>query len=89
MMDMIPTVLLAQAVESHTELGNLWHHLILAVVFSIVGIIILAFALILLERLTPFSILKEIGEENNTAVAIVVAAVVLGMSLIIGTAILG
>jgi uncharacterized membrane protein YjfL (UPF0719 family) len=88
MMDMIPTVLLAQ-VQEHTELGNLWHHMILAVVFSIVGIIVLAIALFLLERLTPFSILKEIGEEHNIAVAIVVASVVLGMSLIIGTAILG
>lgn len=85
-MDM--TVLLAQA-QQQTELGNLWHHVILAVVFSILGIVILASSLYLLERLTPFSILKELGEEHNVAVAIVVASVVLGMSLIIGTAILG
>ena len=75
--------------ETHTELGMLWHHLLLAVVFSIVGVIVFALCLVLIEKLTPFSIVKEIGEEHNMAVAIVVSGIVLGISLIIGAAILG
>ena len=85
-MDM--NILLAQ-LQEQTELGSLWHHILLAIVFSFLGIVILAFSLFLMERLTPFSLLKELAEEHNVAIAVVVASVVLGMSLIIGAAILG
>jgi uncharacterized membrane protein YjfL (UPF0719 family) len=67
----------------------LLEHLIAASVFSIVGIIVFVGCLILAEKLTPFSIIHEIGEEHNMAVSIVVAAIVLGISVIIAAAILG
>jgi len=70
-------------------LDALLDHLIAAFVFSIVGIIVFAICLILAEKLTPFSIIHEIGEEHNMAVSIVVAAIVLGISVIIAAAILG
>ena len=67
----------------------LLEHLIAASVFSIVGIVVFVGCLILAEKLTPFSIIHEIGEEHNMAVSIVVAAIVLGISVIIAAAILG
>ena len=83
-------VLLAQAAESPgTELGMLGHHLLLAVVFSVVGVAIFAVCLVVIEKITPFSLVKEIGEEHNMAVAIVIGAIVLGISIIIGASILG
>lgn len=72
-----------------TALDVLLEHLVAATVFSIVGIIVFVLCLILAEKLTPFSIIHEIGEEHNMAVSIVVAAIVLGVSIIIAAAILG
>ncbi|TWT94889.1 DUF350 domain-containing protein [Neorhodopirellula pilleata] len=72
-----------------TTIDVLIEHLIAATVFSVVGIIVFVFCLILAEKLTPFSIIHEIGEEHNMAVSIVVAAIVLGVSIIIAAAILG
>ena len=64
-------------------------HLIAAVVFSLVGIIVFLLCLLLMEKLTPFSIIKEIVEEHNQSLGTIVGAVVLGMSIIIAAAILG
>ncbi|MCA9211598.1 MAG: DUF350 domain-containing protein [Planctomycetales bacterium] len=75
--------------ETGIELNLLWHHLLLAVVFSVVGVIVFGISLLILEKLTPFSMVKEISEEHNIAVAIVVAAIVFGISIIIGASILG
>ncbi|TWT51792.1 DUF350 domain-containing protein [Allorhodopirellula solitaria] len=67
----------------------LLEHLIAASVFSLMGVVVFVGCLILTEKLTPFSIIHEIGEEHNIAVSIVVAAIVLGMSMIIAAAIQG
>jgi len=64
-------------------------HLIAAVVFSLVGIVVFFLSLLVMEKLTPFSIIKEIEEEHNQALAIIVGAIVLGISIIIAAAILG
>ena len=67
----------------------LLEHLIAATVFSIVGIVVFLACLVLMEKLTPFSIIREIGEEHNVAVSIVVGAIVLGISVIIAASIMG
>ena len=72
-----------------TTFEFLLEHLIAASVFSIIGVVVFVICLVLIEKLTPFSVLTEIGEEHNVAVAIVVAAIVLGISLIIAASIMG
>ena len=72
-----------------TSLEMLGEHLIAAAIFSVVGVIIFFASLFLMEKLTPFSIIKEIGEEQNVAVSVLVGAIVLGISIIIGASILG
>ncbi len=42
---------------------------------------------LVLPRILPFSLKKEIEEDQNVALGIVIAAVVLGMAFIIGSAI--
>ena len=64
-------------------------HLIAAVVFSLVGIVVFFLCLLLMEKLTHFSLVKEIGEEQNQAVAMVVSSIVLGISIIIAASIFG
>lgn len=64
-------------------------HLIAAILFSLVGIVVFFLCLLLMEKLTHFSLVKEIGEEQNQAVAMVVSAIVLGISIIIAASIFG
>ncbi len=64
-------------------------HLIAAIVFSLVGIVVFALSLLVMEKATPFSIVKEIVDEHNQAMAIIVGAIVVGISIIIAAATLG
>lgn len=68
---------------------KLWVHLLAAVVFSLVGVAVLAICFKLMSKLSPFSIKKEIEEDQNVALAVIMGAVIIGMSIIIAAAILG
>ena len=59
------------------------------VVFVIIGLIVFALAFVIIAKATPFSVRKEIEEDHNTALAIVIASVILGVALIIAAAIHG
>ena len=76
-------------VDGASHYGDLMFHLIAAVIFSMVGIAVLALCFWIMERITPFSIVKEIEEHQNTSLAIVMGAVVIAMSIIIAAAIHG
>ena len=68
---------------------KLWVHLLAAVVFSLIGVAVLGICFKLMSKLSPFSIKKEIEEDQNVALAIIMGAVIIGMSIIIAAAILG
>ena len=55
-----------------------------AIVFSFLGVLI---CFKMMDRLTPYLLWKEIIEEHNTALAIVVGALSLGICLIIAASI--
>lgn len=61
--------------------------LINALVFAIVGVVILILCMLIWEKLTPFNMWKEIIEEHNTALAIVVGLTSLGIAIIIAAAV--
>jgi len=77
------------AADDELGIGLMLRHLVAAVVFAVVGIVVLAISFWLMEKLTPFSIVKEIEEDQNVALAVIVGAVVIGVSVIIAAAILG
>lgn len=58
-----------------------------ALVFSAIGIGVFGLFFLILPRVLPFSLKKEIEEDQNVALGIVIAAIVLGMAFIIGQAI--
>ncbi|WP_437528569.1 DUF350 domain-containing protein [Sorangium sp. So ce726] len=58
-------------------------------VFVAVGLLVFLLAFVLITKLTPFSIRKEIEEDQNTALAIVIGSVILGLAWIISAAIHG
>lgn len=80
--------LLAESATSYGW-GLMGQHLIAALAFSVLGILILILSVWVMCRLTPFSVRKEIEEDHNTAVAIVMGAVLLGMAIIIAASITG
>ena len=59
------------------------------VVFVVLGLIVFALAFLVIAKATPFSVRKEIEEDQNVALAIVIGAVILGSALIIAAAIHG
>jgi uncharacterized membrane protein YjfL (UPF0719 family) len=59
------------------------------VVFVVLGLIVFALAFLVIAKATPFSVRKEIEEDQNVALAIVIGAVILGSALIIAAAVHG
>jgi len=58
-------------------------------VFVILGLIVFALAFFIIAKTTPFSVRKEIEEDQNVALAIVIGSVILGSALIIAAAVHG
>jgi uncharacterized membrane protein YjfL (UPF0719 family) len=76
-------------VETPSRTGLFFAHLLAALAFSVLGIMILLITLWLMNRYAPFSLHREIEEDHNVAVSIVIGSVLLGISIIIAAAIVG
>ena len=64
--------------------------LVNSLVFSLLGVGVFCLAFIIIDKLTPsVNLWKEICEKRNQAVATVVAAMCLGIALIVAAAIHG
>jgi putative membrane protein len=63
--------------------------LVSSLVFTTVGIFFFVVAFLLVQKLVPFSIRKEIEEDHNTAMAIVLGAIIIGIALIVSAAVHG
>jgi len=62
-------------------------YLLNALVYSILGIILFVISFSVLDKLTPYALWKEIVEEKNVALAIMVGFMSLGMCVIIAAAV--
>jgi putative membrane protein len=58
-----------------------------ALVFALLGIIIFVVAFKVIDKTTPFQLWKEIIEEHNTALAILLGAMSIGLCIIIAAAV--
>ena len=58
-----------------------------SIVYSIVGTIVLGLSFYVIEKILPFSMRKEIAEDQNVSLGIILGAFVIGLSLIIAAAI--
>jgi uncharacterized membrane protein YjfL (UPF0719 family) len=64
-------------------------HVKTAVVFAGLGILLFALMWFLIVKLTPFSIRKEIEEDQNISLAILVGSVFVSIAIILAAAIHG
>jgi len=58
-----------------------------ALIYAAIGLVLFAVAFVVVDRLTPYSLWRELIDQQNTALAIVVGAVALGISIIVSSAI--
>ena len=60
-----------------------------SLLYSVLGTAVLLCAFAFIERVLPFSLRKEVAEDQNIALGIILGAFILGVSLIISSAIRG
>jgi putative membrane protein len=63
------------------------HALANALIYSVLGILIFALAFVLIDKLTPYHLWKEIVQDKNVALAILIGALSIGMCIIIAAAV--
>jgi len=66
---------------------NLLPVVVTTLVFVVIGLIVFALAFLVITKVAPFSVRKEIEDDQNIALAIVIASVILGSALIIAAAV--
>jgi uncharacterized membrane protein YjfL (UPF0719 family) len=71
------------------KIENLGEAAINTAVFAVIGLAVFGLAFWLIVKIAPFSVKKEIEDDQNTALAIIIAGVLIGISLIIAAAISG
>ncbi|MDQ6758328.1 MAG: DUF350 domain-containing protein [Acidobacteriota bacterium] len=62
-------------------------YLLNALIYATLGIVIFVMAFALIDKLTPYHLWKEIVEDKNVALAILVGAMSIGMCIIIAAAV--
>jgi putative membrane protein len=80
---------LASAAALVVPMNQLADLLVETLAFTLLGLILFAVAFWIMGRVTPFSIRKEIEEDQNVALGIVMAAVIIGIALIVSAAVHG
>ena len=59
------------------------------VIFVAIGLVVFALAFAIVVLVAPFSVKKEIEEDHNTSLAIIIGAIIIGIAMIIAAAIHG
>lgn len=58
-----------------------------SIVYALVGVVVFWLCFLLIDKITPTDLWREIVEKQNQALALVVAAMCLGISIIVAAAI--
>jgi len=64
-----------------------WNIFLETILYILVGVIIYVLSIIIVEKLTPWSLQKELVEDQNIAIAIMFAGFFIGIAIIIWAAI--
>jgi uncharacterized membrane protein YjfL (UPF0719 family) len=68
---------------------NLGEAIASTAIFAAIGLVVFAIAFGVIVKMSPFSVRKEIEEDQNVALGIIMAGVFIGISIIIASAIHG
>jgi len=82
----------AQQNLTNTMETDFWNNLplglVAALIYSLLGIVVLMIGFKIFDWITPFSLNREIEEKNNTAAGVIVAGIMIALGLIVAAAIL-
>ena len=70
-------------------MDQLLNLVVTTLVFSLVGIVLFALAFLIIVKIAPFSTRKEIEEDQNMALAILIGSVIIGIAMIVASAVHG
>ncbi|HTV22704.1 MAG TPA: DUF350 domain-containing protein [Polyangiaceae bacterium] len=71
------------------KVDHLGEALVSSAAFAALGIVVFSVTFWIITKITPFSIIKEIEHDQNTALAVLVASVIIGIAMIVSAAIIG
>ena len=63
--------------------------IIAVAVYTLVGLLLFGVSYLIINRVLPFSLQKELVEDHNTAIAIVMGALIIAIAMIVVAAITG
>lgn len=63
--------------------------LVSTAVYTLFGLVVFGIAFLVMIKLAPFSVRKEIEVDQNTALAVVMGSVIIGLSIIIAASVGG
>lgn len=69
------------------ELDKLWPLMENTIIFVALGIVVFALAFLIVVLVAPFSVKKEIEDDQNTSLAIIIGSIIIGIAIIIAAAI--
>jgi putative membrane protein len=87
-MPTLPPLLQAVPPQAMAPSAPLWRLMLDAALFGLSGIVLLIIGYYLWELITPYNLRREIHENRNVAVAIVVAAFIIGMAIVIAASLI-
>lgn len=76
-----------QAADDEVRGGRLIKFVVESAVFVSMGLVLFLIAFFIMTKAAPFSVRKEIEEDQNTALGIVMGSVIIGLAIIIAAAI--
>jgi uncharacterized membrane protein YjfL (UPF0719 family) len=71
------------------QIGDVLDQITAAAAFAVLGMALFGLAWIIVVKVSPFSIRKEIEEDQNTALGIILGSLIIGISIIIAAAVSG
>ena len=82
---MLSTTMPLLAADKMVDIGSI----LLALIYSAIGIALFGLAFLVIVKIAPFSIRKEIEDDQNTSLGIIIGSVIIGIALIISAAVGG
>ena len=89
LLNSLPSTLPSPALALLIPMNQLTDYVVSSLVFVAIGLVLFLLAFWLIVKMTPFSVRKELEDDQNVALAIVIASVIIGIALIVSAAIHG
>ena len=86
---MLTSLLNSSPLAFIVRLDQLYEPLITTLIFVVIGLVFFTIAFFVLDKAMPYSVHKEIEEDQNTALGIIIGSMLIGIAIIIAAAIHG